>query len=59
MKNKNLGVVNEAHENKLIRHDMLFVIVLNLILLAVMIGLYFWNRSTGGVEDLFARVIKF
>lgn len=58
MKNKNLGMVNEAYENKLIRHDMVFVIVLNLILLAVMIGLFFWNRSTGGVENLFSHIIK-
>lgn len=59
MKNKNLATYNEEYEMKLVRRDLVYVVTLNLILFASMIGLYFWNRSTGGLDHLFDKLIKF
>jgi hypothetical protein len=59
MKNKNISVTNDVQETKVIRHDFIFVVCLNLVLFAAMIGLYFWNRSTGQLDHFFSSIIKF
>lgn len=59
MKNKNLSIQDDSHENAVVRRDFIFVITLNLILLAAMLGLYFWNRSTGALDELFRNLINF
>jgi hypothetical protein len=59
MKQKHDTVNHDAHELRLIRKDFIFVITLNLILLAAMLGLYFWNRSSGQLDQFFSSIIKF
>ena len=52
-------VYQEDQENKQVRRDLITVIVLNLIFFAVLIGLYLWNRATGGVDHFFGNLLKF
>jgi hypothetical protein len=60
MKNKYTHVQqDDSHENAIVRRDFIFVITLNLILLAAMFGLFFWNQSTGALDSFFRDVIKF
>jgi hypothetical protein len=59
MKNKNTQVQEDSHENAIVRRDFIFVITLNLILLAAMFGLFFWNQSTGSLDQFFSSIIKF
>jgi len=59
MKNKGMNIVNEENENKQVHKDLLLVMVINAVLLAGMIALYFINRTSGGVDRFFAEVIKF
>lgn len=59
MKNKNMPQYDEEHEMKLVRKDFVFVVTLNLILFAAMIGLFFWNRSGGQLDNLLNHIIKF
>jgi len=50
---------NEEEENQQIKRDLTFVIVLNVIFIATLIGLYFYNRSTGQVDAFFTHLLKF
>jgi hypothetical protein len=50
---------SDAQEYRVIRKDLIFVIVMNLVFFAILIGLYFMNRSTGKVDSLFAHLLKF
>ena len=59
MKNRHEQTQTDSKEIKLIRKDFITVTVLNLLLLGVMIGLYFWNKSSGRLEQLFAKYINF
>ena len=59
MKNKNTAVQEDSRENTIVRRDFAFTLTLNLVLLAVMFGLYFWNRSSGALDEFFRNVIKF
>lgn len=59
MKNNHLSVASEAQENKTVHHDMFFVLILNSLLLAAMIGLYFINRSSGAVDNFLGQLVKF
>jgi hypothetical protein len=49
----------EQEEYRQVRRDLIFVISLNIILFAVLIGLYFYNHSTGQVDEFFAHLLKF
>jgi hypothetical protein len=59
MKNNDLAQQSEARENRLVRKDFIYVVFLNLVLFALMIGLFFWNRSTGELDRIFSQIIKF
>ena len=60
MKNKNQVASNhEFHENAVVRHDFIFVVILNTLLFGLMLALYFWNRASGVLEDLFSKLISF
>jgi hypothetical protein len=56
----NLNIAqNDEQEAVIVKKDLKFVITLNLILAAALIGLYFANRSTGKVDQFFATILKF
>ncbi len=59
MKNNNLAQQSEERELRVVKKDFTFVVGLNLMLLALMVALYFWNRSTGQLEHWFSQLIKF
>lgn len=50
---------NEQEEYDQIRKDLRFVIIMNSIFFALLIGLYFLNRSTGKIDSFFAHFLKF
>lgn len=52
-------IQNDEQEYKQVRKDLTFVVIMNLIFLAIVIGLYFVNRSSGTVDSLFAKLLKF
>ena len=58
-KNNPLLIRNEEEENKQVRHDLIFVMSMNLIFLALLVGLYFFNHSTGKVDAFFFHLLKF
>ncbi|MGE5392343.1 MAG: hypothetical protein ACM3NH_01205 [Candidatus Saccharibacteria bacterium] len=53
------ATVNDQQENRQVRKDLVFVVVMNLIFFAVLIGLFFWNRSTQGLDHFFGKILKF
>lgn len=50
---------NEHEEQRQVRHDLVFVITMNVIFLAILIALFFINKSTGAVDKFFANLLKF
>lgn len=50
---------NEEDEYRQVKRDLIFVLVLNLFFLALLLGLYFFNRSGGRVDEFFFRLLKF
>ena len=50
---------NEEDENRQVRRDMIIVLTLNSLFLAILFGLYFWNRTSGQVDNFFAQIFKF
>jgi hypothetical protein len=46
-------------EYRQVRHDLTFVVILNIIFFALLIGLYFYNRSTGALDSFFNHLLKF
>jgi len=50
---------NEHEERVQVNRDLRLVIGLNVLLLAVLVGLYFLNRGTGHVETFFFNLLKF
>ncbi|MBI4363339.1 MAG: hypothetical protein HY545_00635 [Candidatus Doudnabacteria bacterium] len=42
-----------------VRKDLARVLILNGILLALLIGLFFWNKASGFLDQFFANVLKF
>jgi len=50
---------NEEEEQAQVRRDLIFVIVLNAIFFATLLGLFFLNRSSGKVDQFFAHLLKF
>ncbi|HTL39419.1 MAG TPA: hypothetical protein VL306_01245 [Methylomirabilota bacterium] len=59
IKNNPVLIRNEQEEYKQVRRDLIFVISLNVVFFAVLIGLYFFNHSTGKVDNWFAHLLKF
>lgn len=66
-KNRNLGSVQTgqpAHlshqaEYGIIKHDLIRVIALNVVYLAVILGLYYANQSSQLVDKWFAKILHF
>ncbi|OGF02010.1 MAG: hypothetical protein A3I07_04070 [Candidatus Doudnabacteria bacterium RIFCSPLOWO2_02_FULL_42_9] len=56
-----MDIVNqrEQEEYDQVRRDLIFVVTMNAIFFAILIGLYFFNRSTGSVDQFFAQALKF
>lgn len=52
-------VRNEQEENQQIRKDLIFVVAMNVVFLVILLGLYFFNRSTGKVDSFFGHLLKF
>jgi len=50
---------NEEEEAAQVRRDLIFVVSLNLVFFAALIGLYFYNRSSGQVDAFFTNLLKF
>jgi hypothetical protein len=57
-KNNPILIRNEEDEYRQVRHDLFFVLGLNLIFLAILLGLFF-NHSTGRVDAFFSHLLKF
>jgi hypothetical protein len=58
-KNNPISIRNEEDEYAQVRRDLIFVVCLNLVFFAILIGLYFLNRATGRVDGFFAHILKF
>ena len=58
-KNNPVLVRNEKEEYAQVRRDLIFVVTMNMIFFAILIGLFFYNRSTGRVDSFFAHLLKF
>ena len=52
------GLTHEA-DYRIIRFDLVKVLVLNLVYLGVILGLYFANRQSGVLDRWFARLLHF
>ena len=52
-------VRNEEDEHAQVRRDLIFVVWMNLVFLALLLGLFFYNRATGGVDTFFSHLLKF
>jgi hypothetical protein len=50
---------NEEEETAQVRRDLVFVISLNVVFFAALIGLYFYNRASGQVDAFFVNLLKF
>jgi len=57
--NKAPNPLSDEQESRVVRKDLLFVIIMNLTFLAIIIGLYFFNRTNGQVDQFFAHLLKF
>ncbi len=66
-KNRNLGFsqagqpahLSHQAEYGIIKHDLIRVIALNIVYLAVILGLYYANQSSQLVDKWFAKVLHF
>ena len=54
-----IKVRNEAEEYQQVRRDLVKVLILNGIFLAILLGLFFLNRTGGKVDQFFAKILKF
>lgn len=60
MKDRKLQTaVSDQAEVAQVRKDLVKVLVLNAILLALLLGVFFWNQSSGQLDQFFSRVLKF
>lgn len=59
IKNNQVLIRNEEEENKQVRKDMVFVLIVNGLMLAGLLALFFLNRSSGAVDKFFANLLKF
>ena len=58
-KNNPILIRNEEDEHAQVRHDLIFVVIMNLVFLGLLLGLFFFNRATGRVDSFFAHLLKF
>ena len=58
-KNNPISAESDAAEYRVIRRDLIFVIAMNVVFFAGLIGLYFYNHSTGRVDQFFTHLLKF
>lgn len=58
-KQNSVLIRNEDDEYAQVRRDLIFVVILNLVFLAALLGLYFFNRATGNVDTFFSHLLKF
>lgn len=54
-----MSAQSDEQESRIVRKDLIFVVSMNLLFLAALIGLFFLNRSTGKVDQFFAHLLKF
>jgi hypothetical protein len=59
IKNNQVLIRNEEEENKQVRKDLMFVLLVNGLMLAGLLVLFFLNRSSGVVDKFFANLLKF
>ncbi|OGE88367.1 MAG: hypothetical protein A3J07_01040 [Candidatus Doudnabacteria bacterium RIFCSPLOWO2_02_FULL_49_13] len=59
IKNNPVLIRNEQEETAQVRRDLIFVVTLNVVFFAALIGLYFFNHATGQVDAFFAHLLKF
>jgi len=50
---------NNQDDYRQVRHDLIFVLTMNAIFFAILIGLYFVNRATGQIDSFFVNLLKF
>ncbi|MDR3642434.1 MAG: hypothetical protein P4L74_02285 [Candidatus Doudnabacteria bacterium] len=53
------AVLSHESEYKIIKHDLIKVVALNLVYLAVILFLYFGNQRTHFVDNWFAKLLHF
>ncbi|MEO8066010.1 MAG: hypothetical protein ABI643_04170 [Candidatus Doudnabacteria bacterium] len=58
-KNNPVLIRNEEDEYRQVSRDLNFVVAMNLIFLVLLLGLFFFNRSTGRVDAFFSHLLKF
>jgi hypothetical protein len=51
--------ISHEAEYRIIKFDLVKVIILNIIYLALILGLYYSNRQSGFLENWFAKVLHF
>jgi len=52
------GLSHES-EYRIIKFDLIKVIILNVVYLAIILGLYYGNQRTGFLDNWFAKVLHF
>ena len=52
-------IKNEQEEYDQIRKDLRFVIIMNSIFFALLVGLFFLNRASGKVDQFFSKLLNF
>jgi len=55
----NTAVMQHQAEYSIIKMDLIKVIILNVVYLAVILGLYYANKSSHVVDTFFAKVLNF
>jgi hypothetical protein len=58
-KNTPISSQEDAVEYRIVKKDLIFVVTMSLIFLGILVGLFFWNRSTSGVDNFFSHLLKF
>ncbi len=53
------GGAEHATEYGLIKHDLIKVVILNIVYLAAIVALYLSNKQSGFLEKWFAKVFNF
>jgi hypothetical protein len=52
------GISHEA-EYRIIKFDLVKVVILNLVYLAIILGLYYGNQKSGFLDHWFAKILHF
>lgn len=55
----NQGGLSHEAEYRIIKFDLVKVLILNLVYLGVILGLYFANKQSGLLDKWFARLLHF